>query len=531
MALQTIPFTPSELELPDKFTRFRPGQQDAIATTLDHDGKFTALAMPTGSGKSLFYMGLSAVTGWRTCILTSTKGLQNQLLSDFSQVGLVDVRGRQNFSCNERAGWTCEQGARYRCGNAYQEDCPYFAQYQQAFRSRLVVTNYSYFISINQYSEGLGQFDLLVLDEAQNAPREITRAAAVEFEAFEIYGLLDHYWPNTGNPQDLSRWETWATLCRQKTEKRLERFETAISQHGRAVLTFDELDEYNKLSNLYDKFNRFLGRHGEWACQPRRHAFYFEPLWPEDYANSILFRFASKVVLVSATLIPYTLDLLNIGSSDRLYKEYPAAFPAHRSPFYHVPTTSVTFKSTKESLEEWHRRMDQIIRPRRDRKGIIHTVSYERAHDIKGNSEYGDLMETHDASETASVVEKFKEADPPSILVTPSVTTGYDFPGSECEFQIMSKLPTPNTMDPIMKARTESNARYRDYETAQALTQSAGRGMRHEKDFCENFSVDNMIPRHIFGDSTKDLYPAYFKKQYKKAECIPSPPPRIWRKA
>ena len=126
--------------------------------------------------------------------------------------------------------------------------------------------------------------------------------------------------------------------------------------------------------------------------------------------------------------------------------------------------------------------------------------------------------------------EEFKESDPPRILVSPSVTTGYDFPGPECEYQIMSKLPTPNTSDPIMKARTDENPRYRDYETAQNLTQAGGRGMRFERDFCENFSVDNLIPRHIFGDSTKDLYPAYFRKQYKKAELIPAPPPRLWGK-
>ena len=85
---------------------FRPVQREGIAYTLfgpDGDGgkAVTALGAPTGSGKSLYAVAVARAAwewrGWRTCILTATRALEDQYaVRDFPPPTLIDVRGRDN---------------------------------------------------------------------------------------------------------------------------------------------------------------------------------------------------------------------------------------------------------------------------------------------------------------------------------------------------------------------------------------------------------------------------------------------------
>ena len=101
--------TPAEiLDIP-KFDQWFPGQQNLysqmkewaerpahLSQEIDLTGRrFLGCALPTGYGKSLLGM-LTAVSGsqgdGKVVFLTSTKGLQSQLMSDFGSLGMVDIR-------------------------------------------------------------------------------------------------------------------------------------------------------------------------------------------------------------------------------------------------------------------------------------------------------------------------------------------------------------------------------------------------------------------------------------------------------
>src|SRR5580765_5724043 len=84
---------------PPRFTHWRKLQARAIMMAMEPPKRFVLNAAPTGSGKSLMYMGQALVSGARTVILTSTKGLQSQLIGDFGESGLVDIRGMNSYAC------------------------------------------------------------------------------------------------------------------------------------------------------------------------------------------------------------------------------------------------------------------------------------------------------------------------------------------------------------------------------------------------------------------------------------------------
>ena len=88
---------PSQLIGVDKFSSWYPGQQEIweeMMSFLNSPKRFLAASNPTGFGKSLLGMMTSWFGNRKTVYLTSTKGLQSQLMNDFSSMGLVDIRGQ-----------------------------------------------------------------------------------------------------------------------------------------------------------------------------------------------------------------------------------------------------------------------------------------------------------------------------------------------------------------------------------------------------------------------------------------------------
>src|SRR5438552_13583173 len=95
----TILPPPNSLGAPQRYDTWRQGQGEAFLRAVDSDKRFVALTLSTGSGKSLIYMVAALATGRRVAVLTATKALENQLLHDFEEVGLRDIRGQTNYPC------------------------------------------------------------------------------------------------------------------------------------------------------------------------------------------------------------------------------------------------------------------------------------------------------------------------------------------------------------------------------------------------------------------------------------------------
>jgi Rad3-related DNA helicase len=222
---------------------------------------------------------------------------------------------------------------------------------------------------------------------------------------------------------------------------------------------------------------------------------------------------------------PKTAALLGIGTDDMKWKEYPTDFPSERRPVIHVPTARINHRASDSILRIWLSRIDQIIDRRLDRKGIIHTVSYARQKMIVDNSRHRDIMLLNDSKNTRDVVDLFKRSDPPCVLVSPSLGTGWDFPYEECEYIVVGKIPFPDTRSRIIKARQERDKDYVNYLAAQDLVQSAGRGMRAQDDRCEVIVIDDNIK--WFLKRNKSHLPRSFLRSVKWAQTVPEAAPKV----
>lgn len=525
---------PTAFGLPEKFSSWRTEQLLAIDRAVKSKKRFTCHALPTGAGKSIVGVAAAIMAGWRVVYLTSTKGLQKQLTDDFQSIGLKDIRGQGNYSCmllNEtdysgmcdhgpcHAGFPCE----YR-----NSGCYYFDSVKRAKISPLVVSNYAYWIRINRFAdtmeEGrqkeppLGKRDLLVMDEVHHAPDELSEAMSFNFSKQETDGILCI--PAPWETEDVAVWIKWSRAALVRADQLLEQLTARVkaSPYSSERRTFKRLkDVKRKLIDLYSV-------EGDWiAYITKGHTITFSPLWPHQYRSKLMLKNIPRVLLLSATVRPKTAHLLGIGDGEMDFYDYDSSFPADRRPVIHIPTVRMNHRISDEGLRTWLDRIDQIIKRRLDRKGIVHTTSYERRNLITQFSKYRDQMMSHDSHNTVSVVHQFKEAAPPAILVSPSVSTGWDFPDSDCRYQIVAKIPFVDTRDKITRARCEADPEYSPYSAAQILIQSSGRSTRNRDDWSEVFIIDDNVKWFI--KSYKRFFPTWWLNAYKTENTIPTPPP------
>jgi len=529
---------PNLIGLPEKFDVWRKGQAEAVLRVLDTDKRFIVLGMPTGFGKSLAYM-TAGVLGDPTVFLTSTKGLQSQLVEDFSDSGLVDIRGMSNYPCKEANDGlftrtkelvSCDEGpclAGWKCPYA-EAGCSYFDTRRTAASSPLTVTNYSYWLAVNgnERERGgppLGQRGRLVLDEAHAAIDELGGYLAIEVGFWEIEGVLGRGWP-TGSTSSIEEWRTWAGTLAQECGRKIEQLSSEIrmgvSNNRKGLSRFRELKDLNR------RLEGIAQVKGEWVNEEARdrrgrRVVRFDPVWPGAYAEAALFLNVPKVVLTSATIRPKTLELLGVKNEDYEFIEYPSSFPVSNRAVVWVPTVRVRYDMDPGSARQWVAKIDAIIRQRLDRKGIIHTVSYSRRDYILRYSEYSSRMLCHDAGGLQEAVRRFRESGAGTILVSPSAGTGFDFPGDDCRYQIIGKVPFPDSRSKVLQARQERDKDFFAYVAAQSIVQMAGRGVRSADDWCETFIIDDNW--QWFLNKYKNFMPRWFTAACRKSTMVPEP--------
>lgn len=514
---------------------------------IDAGRRFDISCAPVGMGKSLCYMLTAAVKGGRTAIVTYSKALQDQLVRDFTSMGLFDMRGLKNYTCEALAKgghlesmWsaqfgapTCDAGPCHSglpC-SLRNGGCAYFDAFRRAGSSELVVTNYAYWIAIHRYGQGLGKFDRVILDECQYGNDALVSALTATFSPRE-FELLRTAPPKAKD--DLTAWVQWARQMNSRAMAELEPFENLkragnqSDDDGAAMFMFnsdiDDAMELKTWKTLASKTGVVMGIRAEeedWAIDfsETDGVYTIAPAWIAPYAEKYLFLDTPKVMLVSATVRPKTADLLGIPKFSRDFREYQSTFPVHNRPIFWVPTTRVGHKTAKAGMDMLARRMDQIIgiHLKFGHKGIVHTVSYKLQLFLMSNSRYKDRMILTAPGKTQEALEEFRKSEN-TILMSPSVGTGYDFPYDDARYQIISKLPFRDHRGPIEKAQSKSDPDYLNYLVAQDLVQMYGRPNRAPDDSSVTWIIDDHI--EWFMEEYSDFFSGYFIEAFEKVESL-----------
>jgi Rad3-related DNA helicase len=391
----------------------------------------------------------------------------------------------------------------------------------RAAQSQLVVTNYDKWTASKGFGTGMTEFDQVVFDEGHEAPDAIARAMQIIVSHTLIQKELEAEYPL--DPLSMAGWRSWAIQYKYKAIHLFEAAKAKVQETTKPKPSWvRDMVHYRNVVRSLSVLSCANPQH--WIVDEIDKGFQFDPIRPGRYAESTLLLQIPKVIVISATLRPKTMFMIGMGRERFDYHEFDSEFDPRRCPIYWVPTMRVDARQPDLSLL-WIR-LDQIIARRRDRKGIIHTISYARRDEITARSRFANSMFINQKGEPpTSLVETFKRASAGSVLVSPSVGTGYDFPMEECEWQFLCKIPFPDSRSKIVKARQEDDKEYGPYIAAQTLVQAFGRGMRSKEDQCENFIGDDhlawFLPRY------RHLFPKSFNAFFRKVDILPQPPARL----
>lgn len=505
--------SPSELGLDaERYPAWRADQADAIRKSRSCTSTYQGILAPTGFGKTLTIVGHALWSKERTLIVVATKGLQDQIAKDVP--GIHDVRGQGNYDCHKAlcsvAEAPCHAGM--RC-ELKVDGCDYFDDIRLAREMPLVVTNYQLLFHKAREHRGLGTFDRIVFDEAHNIADELAKFLTIHISSTEL--------KNLGLSQPPSEdWKPWAA-------GQTIHCSSLLLKSRSGAKTPDHVRQIHHLKSLKQKLSTLAKAKAEnWLLTHTQYGYTWDCIWPGAYAKRYLFKRASKFLLTSASIHPRMFQALAVPESEVSFTRYGSSFPVSRRPVYFYPTVKLAHNSENHELEFWLSVIDLIIDQRADRKGIIHTVSYDRAEYIRKRSRHSARMiGNRRREELPSAIAHFKVSRPGTVLVSPSITEGFDFPGPECEYIIIGKVPFGDTRSPIHRARSARHRNYGILETCIELRQAAGRGMRYAEDHCETFILDEQFEWLI--RSFRAFFPGDFLDAVRHIKYLPPAPPPL----
>lgn len=512
---------PHELGLPEKYQSYRPDQEDFITNIVRGTKRVTASCAPTGFGKLVAIIVAALISKIPTCIVTMSNGLIQQALDEFGSIGLVALLGRNNYTCGMKDDYTCEDGYPAQCPYKGTPMCPSTQAELRMAVSYLGITNYSKWTSSHKYGTGMSHWQQVIFDEAHFAYDALASAMQVKLHQKEIERTLGVDFLT--EVDDFKPWKHWAATTRVIAEQELVDARKKLIRTSNPTLT--QIRHYFHMRNLTRKLATLATAGArEWVVDPftTEHSggFVFDPISPGRYVESSLLMKVPKVAMVSATLRPKSMYIIGIGNDNFSFKEYDSRFNPARHPIYWVQTMRVDGKARDLSML-WLRH-DQLAAKRQDRKGIVHSISYERQEQLFLASRFrGNMILNRRGEDIMSKIDDFRLAGPGTELISPSVGTGFDFADSQCRWQLVLKVPF-EPPSKIQKARQALDKEYVYYRAMQYLVQAFGRDVRSSTDWAEAIICDDhfgewFMPRY------GHLAPKSFHQVYRATSVLPQP--------
>jgi Rad3-related DNA helicase len=78
----------------------------------------------------------------------------------------------------------------------------------------------------------------------------------------------------------------------------------------------------------------------------------------------------------------------------------------------------------------------------------------------------------------------------PTIIVSPSVSTGVSFDNERSRFQVIAKIPYPSLASQKNKMRQKTYPDWYSWRTVAELIQACGRSVRNHKDYADTIIID-----------------------------------------
>jgi ATP-dependent DNA helicase DinG len=537
------------------FRSTRPFQNEVLSeieTALASNKKFILLEAPVGFGKSAVAATLCKFLG-SAYLLTSTKQLQDQYSSDFS---FPPVIGKSNFTCCVETSsghhvacnkgrcevdWTLDECPHYISFDEYDQHkrrlhtknskcehlkdnklCPYYEQKWDAFRAKITVANYSFFLSELRYTDDISKRKLLVCDEAHDLERHLVGFASYSLRK----SMLESFQTGTGDgrpmiplrgEEDASAWlevlrnsnEVLDGFIEMKIDDPQMQDKVATAKGAQRSLE-GFIEDLKKDPNnwVVNRVRRIVSADGAESVEE----VVFQPLEVGGYTKE-LFESASTVLLMSATLSSDELlcKTLGIARENAHFIRIPeSSFPVSNRQIHPMDIAFLNRTSMDASLERISGAIDLIMDRHSTERGVVHTTSYQQANYIMTHVSpfnRARLVSTEGSQSRSSLLKTHGNTDA-SVLISPSLYQGVDLKDDLSRFQVVVKVPFPDLSERRTRVKLDKDPAWYDWQTALRLVQTYGRSVRSETDYATTYVLDSNFTKFV--TKNRAFFPKYF---------------------
>lgn len=505
---------PIDIGLPQKFTAWRPGQEEALNGFMQSQAFAYLLESPTGSGKSLIGAAVQKMAHQPVVYLTSTKQLQAQVLGDFPDETYL-LMGRQNYPCALHPDDFPLVTAADCPGKCRRfDECAYQHAKHAAVNSPMAVLNYAYFLA---ESELAGSFSdrILICDEVDTLQNQLENFINVDFTAEQIedFGLP---WPN--DRDDFISWLEWGQVALPQVDQLYRTLNREFELEGEVaelnVPLIRQLKKIEKLKTKVESFAHDVTRN--WVFYSGKSKWEFKPVWVRKYAKRAFWSNARRALCMSAFIPPDMPYNLGLDEWPVERSQMPCLFPVQNRLIIYKPVANVIYGHDEE-LPKLAAGLQEILEKHRDQKILVHSTSYPLRTYLMSHLE-SDRLITHESGNREMQIEIFKASPRPLVMVSPSMDRGVSLDGDLCRVVVIAKVPYANLKDPQIQRRMASangdGQRWYAMNTIATIIQACGRGVRSDTDWCTTYILDRQFQR-LYG-ANRQAFPAWFREAIRK---------------
>lgn len=519
------------------------------------DTKFFLLNLPVGSGKSHLAMMISDFytthidKSARVDIVTAGKILQDQYQDEYQSIN--NLKGKENYECHQYA-CACSQGKEFnRLNKTKCEFCPFDDARSGWITGKVSLTNFYLYLIYSIYNEKITESrdsKVLIVDECHELDAVISDFISIKITESTIKKLkftnekkvITALKKVTG----ISEYISFLKFLKKEIDETYNQITSQLEEPGRTPLSDKRENKISKvlgsknpdvklmgiltdLSNYSIKIKLFLEEFEEnpnnWVLETyynektKQKELSLEPIWSHDYLNKYLWSRYDTVILMSGTILNKELfcEVNGIDSSKAVYYSIPSPFDVNKRKIFYMPLGKMSWEKKEETFKNYLEVIPKILKKYNDKKGLIHTNSFELSNWIQSGLKDKRLV-FHDSDNKNEVLQEHYRVDKPTVIVSPSMSTGVSFDHDKARFQIVAKIPYPSLGSQKNKMRKQQNPAYYSWKTCAGVIQMCGRVVRSQTDWADTIIIDGS-----FGDVMKyssHFLPNWFLSSIKRVD-------------
>ena len=524
------------------FSEIRPKQQNIINKINNNpDKRYIIIEAETGVGKSAVAV-TACKDGNKGYIVTSTKQLQNQYMSDFYNQSITSVKGKNNYRCYFEDRLTCNNG--YCLINQKQSAeckkehlCPYYNARNRGFKSDIFLTSYKYFLKATDNPNTFLPRGTVVFDECHLLENILVESFEITLSLKDLddkYNILD-----TTELQDVVKLSNTSILKDGYTKeneewiskiydllncKRNIKFEEIKEQLGivgdpetlteeEMDLIIEENDDYVQIDRLCRQIKGFLvskNINEDWIIEPLEDGLLLTPLNVQYiFKNEIEKMAKNRIIFMSATILDIKgfIKTFGLDEDDCLVIRCESDFDPDKSPIYTLQNCSTNYNALKDekNLQKIKDEVEKILEKHKNEKGIIHTGNSTISKYLKDNIKGDRLLVRYDNIQNNDIINFHNSTKKPTVLVSSSLNEGVDLKNDLSRFQIIVKLPFLSLADSRTKVKKDIDNNWYLAETFKKFVQQCGRSTRNSEDHSVTYVLDNKFA-YWFGKAKKNKW-------------------------